>query len=252
MKLLIPQNIYSGLFAMSLPEDLLKQISVGASSMISGEVENGNADIGLIPSCDLIQHKDLYISRTHAISFDGLLSDSYVYFKPNQNKFDELFLRGDVSSNQIILSKILFSEQYHSDINIHLDTNPVDFENKNYIIVGNENFELENFERSISFADEIAEIIDYPYVCYLFASRNSETLKSFISNLKDVEEKIEDHLDDYLKKMKLNEDVNIFIKENFNSLYFEITQNEVDGLRELLKLPYFHGLMEDILDLNFV
>ena len=64
MNLAIPQNIYSALFAMALPDELKEGVNVKASSLIAKELKEGRHDVGLIPSCDLLTHKDLFISKT--------------------------------------------------------------------------------------------------------------------------------------------------------------------------------------------
>ncbi|KAB2844186.1 MAG: hypothetical protein F9K45_05190, partial [Melioribacteraceae bacterium] len=114
MKVVIPQNIYAAIFAINLPGEIKNNIKVTASSLIANEIEKGNSDIGLMPTFDLINHKDFFVSGKAALSFDGILSNTYFYFVPGTEKISEIFLRGDISSNEIILSKILFSERFNS------------------------------------------------------------------------------------------------------------------------------------------
>ena len=90
MKLIIPKNIYSALFALSLPDELKDSICVESSSLISREVKNGNADIALMPSLDLLKNNDLFVSKKIGISFDGLLSNSYLHLVPESKTFTDV------------------------------------------------------------------------------------------------------------------------------------------------------------------
>ena len=116
MKIVIPQNIYGAILSLNFPDSLKEKVEVKPSSMITSEIVNGNADIGLIPSFDLLNHSDLKISGNFGVSFDGLLSNAYLYFAPEQNRFEKINLRGDVSSNEIILTKIMFQERFNIDV----------------------------------------------------------------------------------------------------------------------------------------
>lgn len=252
MKIVIPQNIYGAILSLNFPDSLKEKVEVKPSSMITSEIVNGNSDIGLIPSYDLLNHSDLKISEKVGISFDGLLSNAYLYFAPEQNRFEKINLRGDVSSNEIILTKIMFQERFNIDVEVSLDTKEIDFDENNYVIVGSENDEYVIKNNGISFADQIAEMIDYPYVNFVLASNDENKLNELSQNLINLDKNIENEIFDLLSKMNLpkaNEDMVI---ENIDSLYFEITQNEKEALNELIKLAYYHGIVDEIKELNFV
>jgi predicted solute-binding protein len=252
MKLVIPSNIYSAFFALSLNDDQKAEVVSKPSSLITNELQTGNADIALIPSLDLIKHKELYISNKFGISFDGYLSNSYLYFKPNQNDFKSLLVRGDISTNEIILSKIIFAEMYDSQIEIKLDTTETNLDESNYLICGDDNFKAKFFNKGLSFSDEVAELLDFPYTHYLLASKDKTLLENFIKTLDSLDKRIEDNLGKYLQTMNYKTDVQEIIKANMNTVYYEITDNESEGLNELLRLPYFHGLIEEVVEIKFV
>jgi len=252
MKILIPQNIYSAIFAMSLPDEMKKNVEVKPSSVICNELEKDSDAVGLMPSMDLYKHKDLFISSKLGISFDGVLSNTYIYFEPDQLDFKELFLRGDVSTNEIILSKILFSEKYSRDVNVVLDTQDVDFDNNNYIIVGNENLDYNPIDKGMSFADQIASLIDYPYVNFVLASKNEGNIIELEQTLVELDKKIEDNIETYLSKIELKDNLYDAIVTELGSVYFEMTNNEKEALAELLHLPFYRGIFDEIIDLKFV
>ena len=108
MKISIPQNIYSAIIAMQLPNKLKNNIEIVASSLITQNIKNDTADIGLIPIMDLLKNHDFYVSKKTAISFDGELSNSYIYYGEELENKTDVYLRGDVSSNEIIISKMLY------------------------------------------------------------------------------------------------------------------------------------------------
>jgi len=252
MNIAIPQNIYSALFALVLPDELKSGVSIKESSLITKELKEGKFDVGLIPSCDLLTHKDLFVSQKYAISFDGILSNSYIYFLPEQHNFKKILLRGDISSNDMILSKILFSEQYGIEAEFSIDTGNIDLDNNNYLIAGLENNEFALNKNGISFSDQLAELIDYPYVNYVLAATSKEKIEKFTSNLKNVDEQITSNLEDLTGKLGIDTKLQTLILENNKSVYFDLTENEIEGLNEQLKLIYYQGIIEDIVEVKFV
>ncbi|MCF8243190.1 MAG: hypothetical protein K9J16_17575 [Melioribacteraceae bacterium] len=252
MRLLIPQNMFSAIFAMTLNDEMKENLSVVPSSLISKKLENGEGDIGFIPFMDLITHDDFYLSSKIAISFDGRLSTSYLYFTPEQKEINHLYLSGDVSSNEIILTKVLFSEKYNTDINFTLDTDPVEIGRKNYLIAGNVNFENENFKTGISFSDQVAELIDRPFVNFVAASKDENKLNEFNKMFGPIDQKIEKNLTNYLGKIGFDTELTGFINENYNSVYYDLTENEIEGMNELIKLVFYRQIINEIKELKLV
>lgn len=254
MNIIIPQNFYAGLWALMLKDEHKKNLFIKPASLINQEVESsGEDDIFLLPSLSVYKNKDLYVSQRFGLAFDGLLSNSYLYLRESVQSFDSILLRGDVSINEIFLSKILFLEKYDSDIEIKLDTSDkFDPEQNDYLIVGNENIQADFVNRGISFSDEINTLLNYPYVDFILASKSRESLEEFHASYDRLEERLEDEIDLLLKKMKLEDSVSDFIKMNLNSLYFELTDNEISALNEMSRLPYYHGMTGEITELKYV
>lgn len=252
MKILFPKNIFTSLLASAMPQKIKDNLIFRDAPLISKEIELGTADVALMPSFDLIKHPDLFVSSKVAISFDGNLSNSYLYFLPNQNKFTDLYLNGDISSNEIILTKILFTEKYGSEIQIHLDTNKLEKLDKNYLVAGDSNLINNRFLSGMSFSDEISEMLFLPYVNFVAVSKDRGLLKEFNKFLKDMDATIETNLSSYLNTSNLTEEAKDYITANMNSVYFEMTDFEVDGLKELLQLPYLQGIWDDIVELKLV
>ena len=43
-----------------------------------------------------------------------------------------------------------------------------------------------------------------------------------------------------------------FVLHNFNTLYFELTETEIDGYKDLRQIPYYYGLTEELKEIIFV
>ncbi|MCU7491601.1 MAG: hypothetical protein HF312_03515 [Ignavibacteria bacterium] len=252
MKLIFPKNIYTSMLREVLPRELKDNLTFREASVLSTELENGNADVALLPACDLIKHPHFLVSSRVAISFDGLLSNAFYYFVPEQNRFSDIFMHGDISTNEIILSKILFKEKYSADVQIHLETGKIDTSQKNYLIVGDDNLDHGRFNSGISLSDEVSEMLFMPYVNFVAAAKEASYLEELHHALHDTDVLIEDNLDKLLKNFEIDEPSKEVIKNNFNSVYFEMTNSETDALKELLQLPYFHGITDDMVELKFV
>ena len=251
MKLITPKNFFTSLLAEAINKNELELFFVEAS-LIGKELEYNTSAIGLIPSLDLINHRNLFVSSKYAVSFDGMLSNSFFYFHENERRFEKIALRGDVSLNDIILTKILFSERFSSQAEITLDTGTAPTKGEDYLVVGDENYSVWDFKNGISFSDQIAEMLDFPYVNYVFASPDKEALSNFNNLIGNVDQTIEEKIDDILKHVSLNEEAKLFLKENIDSIYYEMTSNETEGLNELIKLLFYHGIIEDMFDVKFV
>ncbi len=252
MKLILPKNVFSTTLKAVLPQEYQSEILYQESSLICKSLEYTTSAVALIPSLELVNHRNLFVSNKIALSFDGVLSNSYFYFIEGEKKFQKIYLRGDISLNEILLAKILFAEKFSSQIEITLDTNKTVEKGSHYIIVGDENFYLFNYQTAISLADEVSEMIDLPYVNFVFASADKETIEMFNKQIVPINERIDDKLINAIKELNLSEKVKEFFVENLNSIYFNMTDNEETAINELIKLIFYHGIIDDMFDVKFV
>ena len=252
MKLIIPQNIFATLFALTIDKNKRSIISPRESSSIQTEVQNNDDAVALMPVCDLLKAQDLFVSAKFGLAFDGLLSNSYLYFADNK-ALSEISLTGDVSANEIILAKILFSERYDSELKFLIEIDQNITNEKNFLVAGNDNFYSGYFEKGISFADEIAELLDYPFLNYILVSKSEEALKNMHEFLPDeLDNTVENSLVTNLNDFGLSENAAEFIRMNWNSVYFNLLDNELEGMRELVKQIYYYRVIDDIFDIRFV
>jgi hypothetical protein len=251
MKLIIPKNIFSSILSSQFSKNDSLETSHKESSLLTKDLEYNTSAIALIPTLDLINHRNLFVSNKLAVSFDSVLSNSYLYFIEGQKRIEKVYLRGDVSLNEFLLMKILFSEKYAANIEIALDLGKNIEKGKDYLVVGDENFAAWEFEKAISLADETSELIDAPYVNYVFASPDREALEKFNESINPVDTIIEDQIENILDGIQLAEKAKVFISENIGSLYFDMTDNEVNAVNELIKLVFYHGIIDDMFDVKF-
>jgi len=250
-KFYLPRNIFSRILISELEDKSEIDYQFVPSSLIVKNLLNEKNSAGLIPTMDLITNKDLFISSEVGISFDALLSNAYIHFKEEQETIDELFLRGDVTSNEVILSKILFKEFYDVEIRTTLLNKEVtDFRN-NLLIIGDENYEKELFLNGLSFSEEIIELINAPYVNFVLAGNSEETLKELNSNLKSSLTK--GHLDNFDNLFPdFPQNSLDFLSVNIQHLVFDFDEQDREGIKQLLQMPYYHGMIKDITDVKFV
>jgi hypothetical protein len=250
-KFYLPRNIFSRILISELEDKSEIDYQFVPSSLIVKNLLNEKASAGLIPTMDLITNKDLYISSEVGISFDALLSNAYIHFKEEQETIDELFLRGDVTSNEVILSKILFKEFYDVEIKTTLLNKEVTDFKDNLLIIGDENYEKELFLNGLSFSEEIIELINAPYVNFVLAGISEETLKEINSNFKSS--LTNGHPDNFDNLFPDFPQTSLdFLSVNIQHLVFDFDEQDREGIKQLLQMPYYHGMIKDITDIKFV
>ncbi|MCP4971757.1 MAG: hypothetical protein GY932_14320 [Arcobacter sp.] len=252
MNLIIPNNIYTALFALCAKDKQEINLIVKESSLITRELLTVENSVALIPSLDLIQHKDLFVSKNYSISFTDVLSNSYLYFSSESEAINNLILKGDISSNEVILSKIVFKEKFNLSPEISLDTSENILTDKTYLISGSNNWVDDKFEKAASFSEYISESLDVPYINFVLASNDEEVLKEFVAKLDKLNLALESKIDSFLKDLDYSEIATHFIKEAITSVSFDTTEENIFALEELLQMVFFHQVYDELIDVNFV
>lgn len=250
-KILFPKNVFSRIFLSELNLDDNVVVEFHPASIIAKKLLQEENSIGLIPTLDLLTSKDLFVSSKIGLSFNALLSNSYIHFKEGQETLERIFLKGDVTTNEIILSKILFKEFYDVDVTPTLVKDETAHINDNTLIVGDENYEKELFLNGLSFAEEIIELLDAPYVNFILAGSSENLLKDFTEKHRD--ELLNGHTEDYSKLLTGITQTSIdFISVNIEHIVFDLEDQDLEGIKSLMQLPYFHGILKDMIDIKFV
>jgi hypothetical protein len=250
-KFYLPQNIFSRILLSEMEDKSRLEFEFVPSSLVAKRISNEKDTVGLIPTMDLLSNKDLFISSEIGISFNALLSNAYIHFKEEQETIEELFLRGDVTSNEVILSKLLFKEFYDVEVKTTLLNREVSDFKDNILVIGDENYEKEIFLNGLSFAEEIIELISAPYVNFVLAAESEETLKKFSLKYKSsIAKGHADNFDDLFPEFpQTSLD---FLSVNIQHLIFDIEEQDLEGIKQLLQMPYYHGMIKEITDVKFV
>lgn len=251
IKILLPQNIFSHILLSELNLNESVSVEFHPSALIAKKLSEDENSIGLIPTLDFLSFKDFFVSSKIGVSFNALLSNSYIHFKEGQETLEQIFLKGDVTTNEIILSKILFKEFYDVNVTPALvkdDTSHID---DNMLIVGDENYVKELFFNGLSFAEEIIELLDAPYVNFILAGTSENVLKDFQEKYRD--NLMNGHTEDYSSLLKEFTQTSLdFISVNIQHIVFDLEDQDLEGIKTLMQLPYYHGIIKDMMDIKFV
>ncbi len=252
MKYYFPENIFTKIITSNLPNEIKDNIEFVSASLISSRLMKDDNAIGLIPTLDLIHHKEFNISKSFGISFEESLCNTYLYFFGNKKTITDLYLAGDISSLEVILSKIFFKEMYSTDIEVHVLTEVTDLKDKNVLITGDINFKNEIYKSGISFSEEVIETLSRPYVNYLLASLNASLIEEFNQKVKSISAKLYSNVEKGNFGSELEASTKKFIQNNISSLICEFDEQDIEGLKQLLQLPYFHGVLDEIIEVKLV
>lgn len=252
MEILLPENIFSRMLVSSFDKQDSSRIHFSPSGLLSKKIIEMKNSVGLIPTMDLIYHKDLFVSSKHGITFDESLSNAYIYFNQAENQIKEIVLAGDVSVNEGVLTKILYSETYGVDVELSFEKTNGSSVNKSRVLVGDRNFLEGDLESAISFTEEIIEIISAPYVNFVFASQTKELLNEFDSKYRGIISAINSTEVFESFRDKFPEQSRNYLTENLQHVMFNLDEQDLEGIKQLLQLPYFHGIIKDMIDVRFV
>ncbi len=250
MNILFPENIFTSIIALSLPENLRKTLRFHPASSISASLETDKKAAALIPAMDIINHRDLYISKKYGISFEGSLCNSYIYYAENRS-VKLLNASGDVSSSEVILSRILFKELYNAEIEIGLSAS-LDRKTNNLVVAGKQNFYEDRLFDGISFSEEMIELLSLPYINFVLASSDEESLLELETALLENAAGVYDNFESPEKYFSFSEKIKEYISENISSLVLEFHEQDLEAITQQLMLPYFHGMIKEIVEPKFV
>jgi hypothetical protein len=251
MKIIAPNNFFSRLFFYFSPSNIKDNIQYLPSSLITTELKKTDNSVALIPSMDLIQNKDIYVSKLFGMSFEGNLCNSYIYYNAKGKDIPEITLSGDVSSCEAVLTKILYKELYDQEVKIKLAVSPGDKPDASFILTGDNNFVNDIFVNGISYAEEMVELINLPYVNYLFASNDPDLIRQFNSMAESFITEFTEKPEEAVKAL-LPPNIQEYALANLYSLIFKFDETDLEGVEQLLRLPYFHGIINEIVELNLV
>lgn len=251
MNLILPDNIFTRLLATQMQDC---NIIYKNSALITTELEKDEEDsIALIPTMDIIKHQDLFISGMLGMSFEGEISNTYIYFAKGEDEVKDIYLTGDTSALEVIFTKIFFKESFEIDVEIKMAKDPKELEGKNLLVTGDLNFITQTFPYGMSLAGEIVDLLELPFVNYVFASKNKSSLIEFNKKYTaGLEDKIYQSLENDEYDLALPEQSTEFIKQNITSVIYQFGEEDINGIHQLILLPYYHGVIKEIADVKIV
>jgi hypothetical protein len=252
MQLLFPKNIFTKILTGSLDIEPDTIINFLPSALIAKELVNKQDAIALLPTVDLLNYKDLYVSKKYGLSFESSLGNSYLYYEPGKNEVKDLYLLGDISSTEAMLSKILFEESYNSKINVHLFHGDFSTVKGNILLIGNDNFIDDRFNKGVSFTEEVIDLISAPFVNFVLASSNKQRLEDAHKYFDGIETRIDDKVVNLLANCEFSDETKDYINSNISSMIVEFDEQDVEGINQIFRLPYYVQMIKDIVEVKFI
>ena len=137
-------------------------------------------------------------------------------------------------------------------IEIKISTKEQDLVNTNHVITGDKNFEEDKYLLGISFAEEMIEVLSLPFVNYVFASPDRASIEKLNNMLTGVGKSVYDTVETNNFSEHFSAKARNYFIENISSLVFNFGEQDIEGINQIIRLPYYHGLIDDIVELNFV
>ncbi len=241
-------NIYTRLLFSAITNAEIKVTFMQNNSLQKAFSDN-LYDLYLLPSLEITQTNNLFVSKKIGIAFDGFLSPDYIFYSQSEN-LKKMNLIGDYSMNEIILSKVVFREVFAQEIEIIIEKNTNT--NDNLIVCGNSNFTQNKFEKGDSLSELISNYLDAPYLKYIFVSKSKEPIVKINQFAEIIGEK---EFADITKNeyfIEFSENVLEILKSEWDSIYFSLTDLEIDAFEEFRKIPFYYGLADEMKELAFI
>lgn len=252
MRLLFPNNFITRIIHGSLTGELKGIIEFKPASLLTSELLKDENAAAFIPTTDLLKHKELFVSKSFGLSFEGSLCNSYFYFNSGNRELNDIYLAGDVSTLEALLLKIILKELYASEAELKLIATAQNIQAENALIVGDINFQGDSISKGISFSDEIQEIISLPFVNFVLASKEEKNIKETVIELSDVQNKVYDTIESGKIDTNFSRTAIEYIKKNVASIVLSLDSNDLEGMNQLIRLPYYYGIIEEIVELKLV
>ncbi|GMU86263.1 MAG: hypothetical protein AMXMBFR48_15050 [Ignavibacteriales bacterium] len=251
MRLLLPDNIYFRALVSILPPESKISAEFRPSAALLSAFDQKEADLAFLPSFYLIKDETLRISSKIGLSFEGLGSTSFIVLHeaPEEGK-PELSVTGDHSIQEVLLVKMLMNELYGLEPAFHIKAPEDALADKNIILAGDLAFTSGKYKEALSFAEEVVEMGDLPYLNFVLAARDS-------GKGKQAEKIILEAVDEFYNDLEgeelfgLDPESRQFVRENMQNTILDIDEADLEGLNNLLRMLFYQGLADDIRELKF-
>ena len=105
---------------------------------------------------------------------------------------------------------------------------------------------------ALSISEEISEMISFPYVNFILASKSGVIIDEFNKKIGDLNTYLDENIEKMANGLNLPQQTKEYLIEQAGALSFVLDKNEENGTNELLRLPYFYGMLDDIVEVKFV
>lgn len=251
MKLGISPNIVTSMFATFLKSKLDCEILFLPVSKLLDAVKNREIDLALVPPLDLHKGGDFVVSSLYGIVADSVFSTTFLYFKPGEKEVNEITMKGDISFHDITLVRVIFRELYGIDPKMASYTGDIG-QVENLLVAGDDNYLSGRYELGMNIAEEATECLQYPAISYILVASREEALESVHRKVKEMNDALFEFGGDWLSTTGISERTLEYLQENLHHLSFEFSDEIVESLKNLISVPYYYNLTEDIPEYTLV
>jgi hypothetical protein len=239
------------MFATILKSKLGCDIVFYPVSKLIDAIKNNQIDIALVPPLDLHNGVNLAVSGIYGIVSDSVFSNSYLYFKPGEKEVTAISMKGDISFHDITLLRIIFKELY----GILPEITPFDGDVEKVstlYVAGDENYITLRYENGMNLTEETIECLQYYTPAYILVSNKEEILESVHSKIKQMNDDLYSFGSDFIATSGISIETLEYLSDNLHHVSFELNDDILEGLKNLIALPYYYNLAEDIPEFSLV
>lgn len=243
----IPDNILANLFIAAFPENTFKDVKRIKSPELLTSLITGKCDFALIPTMELIKKPELVVSGNFGISLDGEISNSFYYFKSGQKSVNEIYLEGDISYQDVMLTKLIFKEIYGISPELKINTTGA-LPGENRVISGDENYRDDLLFDGLNMTGEVIEFLGYPFVNYVLTAKTEEKMSELEMSVSGKIREIYDILEDFQFPAIFSEQVIEYFDDMKNHIAFSFYEHHQEAIDNLIGFPFLLGMTEDVPD----
>jgi hypothetical protein len=92
------------------------------------------------------------------------------------------------------------------------------------------------------------ELLSLPYVSFVLASADDKIVRELEPVLFEGIPSVYDNFDNLEQYFSLTEKMLKYVKQNISSLILEFNDQDIESVNQLIMLPYFHGIIKEIVE----
>jgi hypothetical protein len=82
--------------------------------------------------------------------------------------------------------------------------------------------------------------------------KSEESIKEFNNRIENLSRKVYDKVESKDFASEFSDVSREYIKSNISSLILDFDKQDVEGINQLLRLPFFYGLIDNMVEIKFV